>query len=194
MATIKPVILFTQKNSTYNKLHCECYDINRDATTYKGEHSIIAHPPCRSWGRLYKLAKPKFGERRLAIWSVLKIRTNGGILEHPAGSKLWQSMNLPKPGKTDTFGFSVSINQHWFGHLAQKNTWLYICGLDIKDLPALELNFNAVTHLVCSTGPKDRRVKKLLSSKGREMTPASLAQWFFKIIEIIEKNKHENKI
>ncbi|HUD42003.1 MAG TPA: hypothetical protein VMR06_08395 [Dokdonella sp.] len=95
-------VLFARADSIYKTMPgCDVYDAERNALTYRGGAPIIAHPPCRAWGRLSYFAKPRYGERKLAIWSVLHIRRNGGVLEHPVASKLWPVMRLPAPGKRD---------------------------------------------------------------------------------------------
>jgi len=123
---------------------CDVYDIERDALTYPGDLPIVAHPPCRSWGRLRKFAKPRPGERELAIWAVDRIRENGGVLEHPESSELWKIKKLPFGRERDKYGgWTLSVNQHWFGHQARKKTWLYICGLEPCQIPPYPLRLGA---------------------------------------------------
>lgn len=176
-------VLFTQKNSIYNNLRADTWDIKRNATSYQGQEPIIAHPPCRAWGRLYKKAKPKPGEKELAIWAINHIRKYGGVLEHPAGSKLWKECNIPTDGSTDQFGgFTISINQSWFGHRAEKRTWLYIVGIKQKQLPPMPIKFDTI-------------VKKLdhMGSREREATPRFLAIWLISVIERIKKEQKRTK-
>lgn len=130
-------VLFARKDSVYKSLpDCDVYDIERDALTWPGGFPVIAHPPCRGWGRLRHLAKPVQGERELALWAVEQVRRWGGVLEHPTGSTLWQAAQLPQPGERDDFGgFTIWISQWWFGHKADKPTWLYIAGVEPTDYP-----------------------------------------------------------
>jgi hypothetical protein len=101
-------VLFVQEDSIYKSLGVDCWDINRDARLWPGGNSIVCHPPCRSWGQLSHMAKPRPDEKQLAIWSIQQIRKWGGVLEHPRASKLWPEMNLPRPGYYDEFGgFSI---------------------------------------------------------------------------------------
>ena len=85
-----------------------------------------------------------------AMYPPSRLETEGGllvVLEHPAQSKLWEALNLPKPctyaraphpSYSDAWGgFSVQVDQVEWGHVARKRTWLYIVGtrwVDIYDL------------------------------------------------------------
>lgn len=95
-------VLFARLDSIYKELPgCDVYDIQRDARTFRGGSAIVAHPPCRAWGRLRTFARPAEGERELAHFAVDVVRRFGGVLEHPAGSLLWKSAGLPEPGRPD---------------------------------------------------------------------------------------------
>lgn len=187
---MKLPVLFTQSGSNYDNYKCfDTYDFERNALTYNGSSAVICHPPCRSWGRLRGLAYRVPAEHWLAVWSVLKIRKLGGVLEHPAGSTLWKFCKLPYPGQAPDIygGFSISINQHWFGFEAEKNTWLYVCGCELKDIPPVSLNFSAVTHVVNSV--KASKVKKELSKNKRALTPVDLCFFLAHIILTINEKK-----
>lgn len=179
-------VLFTLPGSNYTKYSfTDCYDVNRNALNYSGQKAIIAHPPCRLWGRLSHLSKAPKSERLLAIWAVIKVRANGGILEHPAGSRLFRKMLIPLDGSPDQYGgFVISINQHWFGFKAKKRTYLYIVGCSRSQLPALTLNFDAITHSV-SSSPNFLELDK----KQNSVTVPKLCEWLFEIQRIIEANK-----
>lgn len=189
-------VLFVRKDSIYKNLGCNCYDIERNALIWPGGHPIIAHPPCRAWGKLKGLAKPKPGERELAIWSVEQIRKYGGVLEHPKHSTLWKEMNLPTGKNIDEFGgFSLSIDQFWFGHKAQKSTHLYIVGIKPGLIPAMPLRFDAVEYVI-STSKRNAKghrskAKKETSKKDREATPPELAKWLIEIATIISNEKRQ---
>ena len=60
-AICSPVaVLFVRADSIYKSLPgLDAWDAERDATKYQGPHSIVAHPPCRSWGCLRANANPK---------------------------------------------------------------------------------------------------------------------------------------
>lgn len=181
----RTIVLFAQLKSTYKELDCDVYDVERNALTCCDQVAAIYHPPCRSWARLRGLAKFHAGEHLLAVWSIMRIWRYGGVLEHPAGSKLWELMKLPLPGsKPDIHGgFSISLDQSWFGHKCKKNTWVYIKGLDINEIPDYSLNFNVITHCISST--KSNSGLKEVSKDWREKTPVEFAKWLIKIVETI---------
>lgn len=185
-------VLFTDKDSIYKKLGQNCYDITRDARTYQGSDTIIAHPPCRHWGMLKQFATPAPNEKELAIMAIKLIETNGGIIEHPKSSALWKTMNIPLPGKETTPDkFTILIWLSWFGYKAKKSTLLYIVGCTQKQLPEIPISFDTITHTVGRSIPvtSGKRTKKEVSKKERSQTPELLAKWLIKVSEIITDNK-----
>lgn len=78
-------VLFVRKDSVYKTLGVDCWDIERDATNWPGGNPLIAHPPCRAWGKLSGFAKPREGEKELAINSIELIRKWGGGIRTPGG-------------------------------------------------------------------------------------------------------------
>lgn len=185
-------ILFARKDSIYKSLSdCDVYDAERNALTWPGGTPVIAHPPCRLWGRLRKLSKASDTERELAIWAVSQVRQWGGVLEHPAGSTLWEAANLPKPGERDEFkGFTIWISQWWFGHKADKPTWLYFCGIEPADLPKIPYRLGNPAYVVNTSkraGSKGHRPEILKSE--REYTPVMLAEWLLDIARKIAVKK-----
>lgn len=181
-------VLFARKDSIYKTLpYCDVYDIDRDALTWPGGTPCVAHPPCRAWGGLSHMAKPRDGEKELAIWAVKKIRESGGVLEHPKRSSLWGYLDLPRPGKKpDEFGgHSILVNQHWWGHRAEKATLLYIVGCRPKNIPLLPLTITEPTGCVDRKRRGDGswygNGKKIISKKEREATPLAFAEWLCEI-------------
>jgi len=175
--------LFVRENSIYKTLGVDCWDIKRDARKFNGKNPIIAHPPCRAWGQLSHMAKPREGERELAIWSINQIRKFGGVLEHPRASKLWKEMNLPIGREVDEYGgFTICVNQHWWGHKAEKKTLLYICGCKISDLPSIPLRFELVEFVITSGHRKgDLGWKPRVTQQEREATPPDFAKWLINV-------------
>lgn len=161
-------VLFARRDSSYKGIElADVWDIDRDARNYRGAAPVVAHPPCRAWGKLRHMAKPRHDERDLALFAVDAVRRFGGVLEHPAGSLLWPAAMLPAPGARDSFGgFTMPIRQSWFGHRAPKNTWLYVVGVEPRDVPAFPLVL----------GVPPGRVE-LLGRREREATPVELAGW-----------------
>lgn len=91
-------VLFARADSCYKEMpECDVWDIDRDARKWAGGSPVVAHPPCRAWGRLRTFAKPRKGERLLATWSVRQVRKWGGVLEHPASSTLWPKAGRVRP-------------------------------------------------------------------------------------------------
>lgn len=165
--------LYIRENSVYKQLTPDHYDITRNSLTWKGGNSIIAHPPCRAWGKLKQFAKPRQNEKQLAIHAIIMARLWGGIVEHPASSQLWKTMNIT-PGQTDQYGgWILSINQSWFGHRAEKRTYLYIVGIQPKQIPTYPLSLNRPELTIENMGKAER-----------EHTPIELAKWLIKTAQL----------
>lgn len=142
-------VLCVRKDSIYKKLDCDCYDKEWDMNIWLGGNSVIAHPPCAQWGKFRQFATDNQVEKQLAIKCINLVRKWGGIIEHPSSSKIFgypaSEEILPLPGLRDKWGgYSICINQHWFGHQCEKKTLLYIVGVEEKNLPAIPLCFDAV--------------------------------------------------
>lgn len=188
---MKPVaVLFARTDSVYHGLAQEVYDIDRDARNYAGPLPVVAHPPCRAWGRLRHFAKPRPDEKALALFAVDAVRRWGGVLEHPRASTLWPTAGLPAPGSRDEFGgWTLGISQHWWGHRAEKLTLLYIVGCDMRDAPPAPITLAQATHVIAmdkraGKGTNGERLRKGMpgwrpevSKPEREHTPPALAHW-----------------
>ena len=182
--------LFVRKDSSYkNRDTWDVYDEDRDALTYDSSSPVVCHPPCRTWGRLSPLAhNARPNEASLALWSIEKIKENGGILEHPAGSRLF-GKHLPDVGETDEHGgFTILVDQYDFGHVAHKKTKLYICGIDRSQLPELPPEDKTLHY--CEKG----KLRSICGNvKGttrctqyqREYTPEKLIDYFENVLNII---------
>jgi len=175
-------ILFTQAKSIYNTLNVDCWDIERDARKWPGGNPVVAHPPCRAWGRLSQFAKPRPDEKQLALYAVDMVRKHGGVLEHPYGSTLWNEVPLPMPGKKDTWGgYSILVNQNWWGHKAQKKTLLYIVGCTPDKLPPIPISFDAIEYVVRPA--RNGTGAKIITKKEREATPIRFAEWLIRVAD-----------
>ena len=189
----KYVALFVRSDSAYKTTTAwDAYDADRNALGYSDSLPVVCHPPCRAWGKLSHMANPREGEADLALWSIDKIRQNGGILEHPNGSRLF-GQHLPDVGETDEYGgFTIMIDQYDFGHVAHKKTKLYICGIDKADLPVLPPKDETLHY--CEKG----KLRSICGNvKGttrctqyqREYTPDALIKYFETVLDIITSKK-----
>lgn len=186
------VSLFVRADSAYKKRpQWDAYDASRDALSYNGTDPLVCHPPCRSWGRLSHMASNvREGEAELALFSIDKIRQNGGILEHPSGSRLFGT-HLPNVGETDEHGgFTIEIDQYDFGHVAHKRTKLYICGIDKAALPVLPPRDLTIHY--CEKGKRRSIAGNVKGTTRctqyqREYTPEKLIDYFESVLHLINK-------
>lgn len=175
-------VLFARSDSVYKTLPgCDVYDAERDARTFDGGRQVVAHPPCRAWGRLRQFANPRADERNLGRLAVALVRECGGVLEHPAESTLWKAQMLPRPGegRDQWGGWTLPINQHWWGHRAEKATWLYIVGCDPADIPDMPIKLGRATHCIRPTKSYPRLPS--VTKAEREHTPPDLAVWLVEL-------------
>lgn len=179
-------VLFAADDSVYKKaaFNCDVWDRARDARRFRGRAPVVAHPPCGKWAGLRHQAR-RDGERRLALFALRVVRRNGGVLEHPSRSRLWPECKLPMPGEgRDRFGgFSIFINQSWFGHRAAKPTLLYIVG--VKRLPLVHLDLTAPRCVIGGTGRRRDGTRapqrKEVAKRERAATPPRLAAWLLAV-------------
>lgn len=173
-------VLFARADSVYKTLPgVDVWDAERDALTWPGGTTVVAHPPCRAWASLRHCAKPEPGEREYAPWSVAQIRRWGGVLEHPVRSLLWPEHWLPEPGAKDAHGgWTLIVDQHWWGHRARKRTRLYICGIEPGDVPSMPIQLGDPTHTVGLWSGRDRqRCRPSIGKREFEATPPEFARW-----------------
>lgn len=173
-------VLFARADSVYKTMpECDVFDVERDARTYDGPHPVVAHPPCRAWGNFSMFAKPRPDERNLARLAVALVREFGGVLEHPAGSKLWRAQRLPATTAPDQYGgWTLTIDQNWWGHRAQKRTKLYIVGCAASDIPVMPLTLGRAECVVGDVGRATTGDNRSEVSKAeREHTPPQFARW-----------------
>jgi hypothetical protein len=172
-------ILFARHDSVYKTLpDVDVWDAERDARNWPGGCPVVAHPPCRLWGRLRHFARSSDAEseRRLATWAVEQVQAWGGVLEHPANSLLWPAAGLPAPGERDeSGGFTQVVSQWWWGHKADKLTWLYICGVEPENIPVIPYRIGEPEYVVQSR--KRENYRPHISKPEREHTPIEFAKW-----------------
>ena len=171
-------VLFARADSIYKTLPgTDVYDIDRDARTWPGGAPVVAHPPCRGWGRLRQFSHATEPERQLACDAVAHVRFYGGVLEHPAESSLWADMGLSRPGRfPDRWGgWTIAVDQFIFGHRAEKSTWLYVVGCGPDDIPDMPIRGGWPTHCVRPTKSYPRMPS--ITKREREATPPAFAAW-----------------
>ena len=175
-------VLFAREDSIYKLMpECDVWDKNRDALNWRGGNSVIAHPPCRLWGRLRTFANVVPGEKELAIWAVEQIRRWGGVLEHPYGSQLWNHCGLARPGRPrDMYGgWTLAMPQFWLGHKAEKATWFYIVGCEPDEVPQVPMIFREPEYVVQTR--KRINYRPHIPKADRDRTPFEAARWLIHI-------------
>lgn len=170
-------------DSVYKTLdNVDVWDKERDARNWLGGTPVVAHPPCGQWGRLRQFARVDLEEKSLAVLAVLAVRQNGGVLEHPKGSLLWKHCGLPLPGERDKFGgYTFPVLQQWWGHRAEKATWLYIVGVEPDSLPQVPLVLGEATHVIQTR--KTIHHLPHVPKKERHRTPPTFASWLISVAE-----------
>lgn len=128
-------------------------------------------------------AKPRPDERNLARLAVALVREFGGVLEHPERSALWPAQSLPPVGKRDQWGgWTLVIDQHWWGHRAQKRTRLYIVGVEPSEIPDMPMKLGRAEFVVGDVGRASRGDDRPEIGKAeREHTPPELAAWLVEL-------------
>ncbi|WP_436078183.1 hypothetical protein [Acidovorax delafieldii] len=150
-------VLFARSDSCYFDLVDDVWDAQRDARSYTGANPVVCHPPCRGWDRLRHWAKPRPDEKALALFAVEQVRRCGGVLEHPWGSTLWHAAELPHPGKVDAWGgWTLLVDQGWWGHAAPKPTYLYIVGCSRENVGELPVQLHRAEGRTLHLSPADR--------------------------------------
>lgn len=174
------------------------WDETRDARTYNGPHPVVAHPPCGPWGRLRHLYRGN--EHDCAPRAVEQVRSFGGVLEHPAGSKLWEACGLNEPWErgwrdegesrwhrtSDTDfhgGYTIELDQCEWGHVARKRTWLYLVGVPRSALEAPPFPGRAPTHRIGSStcGRTNGTRLRSASAQQRRRTPPEFAAYLVRL-------------
>jgi len=130
----------------------ECWGVEQDARAYPGPYPVVAHPPCKRWGKYWyggpsaNVRLRKGDDEGCFASALCSLRRWGGVLEHPEASAAWKwhGLNTPPRGggwvRADPFGWrdawTCCVEQGHYGHRARKATWLLACGAG--DLPRLK--------------------------------------------------------
>lgn len=157
-------------NSIYHRLPgVDAFDRSRDVRTFAGGVPIVAHPPCRTWSTYTRhQAKPDPGEKWLGMHCADLLRRWGGVLEHPAHSRLFEAAGLPPPGERRGDLFTVAVWQAWWGYPMKKATWLCFSRVPLEATrPPFKLHDQRA----------DRRRQQLMSKHQRSATCEPLALW-----------------
>jgi len=182
---VRPAVLFVRRDSDYKTMDCDVYDIDRDARTFRGGQSVVAHPPCRLWSTLRAFSTAPIEEKELAVLAVDQVRQWGGVLEHPINSTLWSHIPLPDRLDVDAWGgFTIPIAQWWFGHRAAKWTKLYICGCAPSRLPPMPFRLGDADRVVTNRSGLRSGMpgfKREVTKRERDATPPALAEWLLAV-------------
>lgn len=157
------------------------YDDRRDARLFDGVGPVVAHPPCRAWSAFTRhQAKPPADEILLWPWCVAVISICGGVLEHPAYSRLFDFCDIPTPGESPRRGlWSMAIDQSWFGFCASKRTWLVFSGIDRDQLPPIPFRLH--------NPHGDRRRWQVMSRRQRAATSEEFARWLVDVARLTRR-------
>lgn len=180
-----------------------CWDEKRDARTFDGPGTVIAHPPCERWGRYWGGGPNASFRRELGsddgcFRSALESVTSfGGVIEHPEASHAFRVFGLGRPmyregwKKSDCGrGVICCVAQGNYGHRSRKLTWLFTTSNDPPDLdwsiPSGMARLDAGYH---SKGHRERRegvaatVVNRLTTDERIATPLPFARIMIAIAE-----------
>lgn len=195
--------LFVEAGGEYTDRHgVDPWAVERDARGYTGPHPVVAHPPCKRWGR-YWHGGPSAKVRRIkgqdggcfavALWAV---RSFGGVLEHPEASHAWAWYGLERPSRAGGWtqpdrwgGRSCCVEQGHYGHKARKATWLYAVAPTYPDLvwgpsagAKLDAGYHSAAERAAAKGEhRARRDTGRLTAAERLGTPPAFADMLIEI-------------
>lgn len=167
-------VLCVGRSTVYRQFpQVETFNKVRDVWTCHSRRPILAHPPCRFWSRWNSRAAATpstiVNELLIGMECVRLVRANGGVLEQPAFSRLWDTAKIPRPSArfTSSAEWSIEIDQAEYGHPCSKRTWLMLCGIrpDQVTWQGFEL-----------ANPRRRTLAQLTPGQ-RSATPPRLAVW-----------------
>jgi hypothetical protein len=208
-------VLFTETNGIYFKDdRVDPWDINKDAMRYKGNLPVIAHPPCKRWGRYWsggpssKMKLLKGDDNNMFAHSLWIVRTFGGVIEHPEASHAWSWFGLNKPPKkggwvkADEYGgLTCCVEQGHYGHKARKATWLYINKIKPMELKwgssgdkmKMELSPHSKEQAKLIRSCQNYKPIKRLTALERLSTPSEFKELLIKMILESQKNQRTNE-
>jgi len=187
---MKVAALYVERGGPYFAMpDVDPWDKERDAWLYAGPLPIVAHPPCGPWSRLRHLYQGH--EHDCGPAAIATAREWGGVVEHPAHSRLWRALCLPHPGELPDAcgGFTIAVDQVAWGHVARKRSWLYMVGisrsvaLDGVRTGGLPTHWSSGFHghrcrchgrSDCCAAPPGI---KICSAVQRRRTPPAFARW-----------------
>lgn len=178
--------LFVDSRGPYASMPgVECWDEVRDARKYGGPHPVVAHPPCQLWTNFAALNFKRWGGEHnrpgndggCFASALANVRRYGGVLEHPAYSKAWESHGLRAPLSHGVWfahapgEWVCQVMQSAYGHLAQKKTWLFF----VSDRAPADADWSQPpgSH---QCGWFDR-IKPTLSKRAASLTPQPFADF-----------------
>lgn len=178
-------VLYCDKLGPYPGIVADWWDEKRDACLYAGPNPIVAHPPCAPWSTLRNLCD-RDAECELGLLAAERVRRWGGVLEQPAGSKLWAAAGLPMTSVDRETSFSLEVEQVAWGHVARKRTWLWIHGVPRALVVPTIRTGGVVTHWCSGVHTPGARGQtppgiKVCSAQQRRRTPVAFAQWLVDI-------------
>lgn len=162
----------------------------RDAREYAGSSPVVAHPPCKRWGKYWSGGPSHPGAYRLGddggcfASALAAVRRCRGVLEHPAHSHAWRAHGLAHPPRDggwvpadDQGGWTCHVEQGHYGHVARKGTWLYAVGVELPELAwgpsagrvRLDDGFHSTAERV--EAKRNGHVSVKVERKWRERTP-----------------------
>ena len=186
--TRQPVALYVDpERGPYPRIlgSARCWGVERDGKSYAGDAPVVAHPPCKTWGKFaWRVAELDWAGHTCGPAAVAQVRKNGGVLEHPVGSGLWRECGLPMPGDPpdDHGGYTIQVNQCDWGHPALKPTLLYIVGVERDALPPMP-EPRQPTHCIVRKRSNPHTLPEL-SKKRRHITPPAFAWWLVTIASL----------
>lgn len=172
-------ILCAHTRTAYNFIPgVEVYDVKRDARTFCGGTSIVAHPPCKAWS-VHCRHQAKFEDqsesemKEVGRYCVEQLRVWGGVLEQPASSLLFSDCGLPIPSMISGFQkssreWSCEVWQSWWGYPIIKRTWLCFFGIS-----PWHVQFPLRLHRF----GRDARIWKNMTGRQRSETTFEFARW-----------------